>query len=52
MKERVPLKIRIEYAYIPARQMELRMAEVYRILAGALRRQRNAATNNPPKNKG
>lgn len=46
------MKVRIEYAYIPQKQMELRMAEVYRIIAGALKRQRDAATNNPPKDKG
>lgn len=52
MKERVPLKVRIEYAYIPAREMELRIKKVNRIIAEALERQRDAATNNPPKDKG
>ncbi len=39
MKELVPLKVRAEYHYVPQRQMDLRMAEVARIIAGALRRQ-------------
>lgn len=39
MKDRQPLNVRIEHAYIPQRHMDLRMAEVARIIAGALRRQ-------------
>lgn len=46
------MKVRVEKKYIPAKQKELRMAEVARIIAGALKRQQDKATNNPPKDKG